>query len=67
MDSSVDDHPVSNITVAFAADVSFVPVGWLKPHPSLRSAPVKPVPRAAVSLRAANGLPLNVLDLLVFP
>ena len=33
----------------------------------VRSTPLKPVPPAAVTLRAANGKPINVLGFLDFP
>ena len=58
---SVDGYPVTNITVDSATDVSVVSPQWMKSHPSLRSFPLKPIPQVAVSLRAANGLSLDVL------
>ena len=67
VDGSVDGHTVTNITVDTATDVSVVSLAWLKSHPSLRSVPLKPVPHSAVSLRAANGLPLDVLGFIDFP
>ena len=57
---SVDDVPVENITVDTATDVPVVSLAWLRSHPTLRTVPLKPVPPAAVALRAANREPINV-------
>lgn len=67
IDGSVEDCPVSNITVDTATDVSVVSLPWLQSHPTLRNAPLKPVPPAAVSLRAANGSPVEVKGFIDFP
>ena len=64
---SVDDVPVNDITVDTATGVPVVSLAWLRSHPTLRGVPLKPVPPAAVTLRAANGEPINVLGILDFP
>ena len=58
---SVDNYPVSAITVDTAADISVVSKAWLMPHPTMRSVTSQPVPPSAVALLAANGSPLDVL------
>ena len=64
---SVDDVPVNDITVDTATDVPVVSLAWLRSHPTLRGVPLKPAPLAAVTLRAANVEPINVLGFLDFP
>lgn len=66
VDGSVEGYAV-NVTVDTATDVSVVSLSWLKSHPSLRSTTLNPVPPSAVSLRAANGLPIHVLGFIAFP
>lgn len=56
---TVDDVPVDT-TVDTATDVPVVSLAWLRTHPTMRSVPFKPVPPAAVALRAANGEPIHV-------
>ena len=63
---SVEDYPVPAITVDAATDVAVVSHAWLMSHPTLRSVTIQPVPPIAVTLRAANGSPSNVLGFIVF-
>ena len=67
LSGSVDDIPVNNITVDTAIDVPVVSLAWLWSHPTLRAVPVKPVPPAAVALRAANAEPIKVVGFVDFP
>ena len=54
------------ITADTATATSVVSQAWLKPHPTLRSVTIQPVPPSAVALRAANGAPFNVLGFVIF-
>lgn len=67
VNGAVGGVPVTGITVDTATDVCVISHPWLQSHPTLRSTPLHPVPPAAVSLRAANGMPINVLGFIGFP